>query len=232
MTTLAKRLDQQLGYRFNNTALLENAVTHRSYHPDHNERLEFLGDAILDLVIAHALFQKFPQATEGELTRLRANLVNKTTLATLARELKLGDYLLLGRGEIKSGGASRDSLLANVVEALLGAIYIDSDFNTCQRLIQTIYASRLQQIASPTPYKDPKTQLQEHLQACQRPLPRYIIQATEGEAHAKQFTVHCEVEGLAQVTQGIGRSRRIAEQEAAAKALQLLQIPSSDSLHG
>ncbi len=215
------RLCQALGYEFRDTQLLAEALTHRSATGRNNERLEFLGDAILNFVIAAELFRSYPQASEGELSRLRANLVKGDTLAKLARELTLGDYLRLGGGELKSGGFRRTSILADALEAIFGAVYLDSDFETCRGLILGLYRNRLAELPAVDELKDPKTRLQEHLQARQQALPIYNVLAISGEAHAQSFTVECNISGILR-TIAVGASRRKAEQEAARRALELI----------
>lgn len=216
-------LQERLNYTFNDKSLLKRALTHKSAHHHNNERLEYLGDAILSFIIADLLYQQFPLATEGELTRARALLVRKATLSELAHEFSLGTYLNLGVGEQRSGGFRRESILADALEAIMGAIYLDSDFPTARACIQQWFASRLQALAPEKQEKDPKTQLQEWLQANQKLLPNYKIISIIGEPHAQTFTVGCEVEGVAQMVEGVGSSRRIAEQQAASKVLALLK---------
>nr|WP_298416174.1 ribonuclease III [uncultured Halomonas sp.] len=215
---------RRIGYSFRDASLLELALTHRSYGGDNNERLEFLGDSIVNFVIGEALFQRFPQAREGQLSRLRARLVKGKTLAEVAREFSLGEQLRLGSGEMKSGGYRRDSILADTLEALIGAIYLDSDMQTVKVRVLSWYASRLEAINLQDTQKDPKTRLQEFLQSRQMALPRYEVISVEGEAHAQTFTIECHIDALADHTVGVGNSRRHAEQEAAGKAL--LQIES------
>jgi ribonuclease-3 len=215
------RLCQALGYAVRDTQLLAEALTHRSAAGRNNERLEFLGDAILNFVIAAELFRSYPQASEGELSRLRANLVKGDTLAKLARELVLGDYLRLGSGELKSGGFRRTSILADALEAIFGAVYLDSDFETCRGLILGLYRYRLAELPAVDELKDPKTRLQEYLQARQQALPVYNVLAVSGEAHAQSFTVECYIAGALR-TIAVGTSRRKAEQEAARQALELI----------
>ena len=215
-----------LGYQFNNSELLELALTHRSANSSNNERLEFLGDALLGAVIAEALFDKFSSVTEGVLTRQRAALVKKETLAGLARKLELGDLLVLGPGERKSGGWRRDSILANTLEALIGGIYLDSNFATCRTYILDLYADLLSDLDVKDSAKDSKTELQEFLQGRKLTLPRYKVTEEKGEAHQKLFTVICEVECLEQSIEGSGRSKRSAEQSAAQKVLRRLQESS------
>ena len=215
----AEAFAARLGFAFQDRALLEQALTHRSAGAPHNERLEFLGDAFLGLVIADELHRLRPHADEGQLTRLRASLVRRETLAELARELDLGACLRLGGGELKSGGHRRDSVLANGLEAVLGAAYRDGGFHAACDLVRRLFASRIASLPESVPAKDPKTRLQEYLQARGRPLPEYAVTGVEGEAHARHFTVACRVADLAEPLHGQGASRRKAEQDAAARAL-------------
>lgn len=216
-----EHLCEILGHHFQSEQLLIAALTHRSAPGAvNNERLEFLGDALLNLVVAEALFQRYPQADEGDLSRLRATLVKGDTLAGIARELDLGLYLRLGEGELKSGGHRRGSILADAMEALLAAVYLDSDFTTCRRLIQDLYRERLDALPPVAELKDPKTRLQERLQAEQQPLPVYQVLAVSGAPHQRQFTIECRLGQLSIVAEG--SSRRKAEQEAARKALEQL----------
>ena len=180
MNASAARLRANLGYAFQQPGLLEEALTHRSAAPRHNERLEFLGDALLNLVMAEYLFQRYPQASEGELSRLRANLVKGETLAEVARGLKLGEELRLGQGEIRSGGAQRESILADALEAIFGAVYLDGGLNACRALILHLYRDNLAGLASAGELIDPKTRLQEYLQARQQPLPIYSVLEIRG----------------------------------------------------
>lgn len=198
-------------------------MTHRSFGGQNNERLEFLGDSIVNFVIAEALFRRFPEAREGQLSRLRAQLVKGQTLAELAREFELGECLRLGSGEMKSGGHRRDSILADAVEAVIGAIYLDAGMDVTKARVLSWYATRLESIDLQDTQKDPKTRLQEFLQSRQSPLPRYDVLSVEGEAHAQTFTIECRVEMLKTPTVGVGPSRRHAEQQAAEKALALLE---------
>ena len=216
-------VEKQTGYSFKDQSLLEIALTHRSYSKQNNERLEYLGDSVLGFIIAEALYQKFPTQTEGILTRLRATLVNKVTLAELARNLNLGDCIKLGTGEMKSGGWRRDSILANTIEAIIGAIYLDSDLTTCRHIVLELYRELLKGLTLNNLEKDAKTELQEFLQARKQPLPVYIVLAEEGEAHNRQFNIACQIEGLPNQITATGRSKRIAEQTAARKALDYLQ---------
>ncbi|MDS4025855.1 MAG: ribonuclease III [Candidatus Contendobacter sp.] len=220
MNASAARLRVNLGYAFQQPGLLEEALTHRSAAPRHNERLEFLGDALLNLVMAEYLFQRYPQASEGELSRLRANLVKGETLAEVARGLKLGEELRLGQGEIRSGGAQRESILADALEAIFGAVYLDGGLNACRALILHLYRDNLAGLASAGELKDPKTRLQEYLQARQQPLPIYSVLEIRGEPHTQRFTVECAVVDRRAVA--VGNSRRKAEQDAARQMLGLL----------
>jgi ribonuclease-3 len=215
------KLIRHLDYRFSDEGLLETALTHRSVTQNNNERLEFLGDAVLGMVIAEELFKRFPKASEGELSRLRASLVKGDTLAEIARSFELGDVVRLGPGELKSGGFRRKSILADAFEAILGAIYVDGGFEKCRNIILKHYSSRLDATSPETARKDPKTRLQEYLQASQQPLPGYKVVDIAGEAHAQTFTVECQVEGM-QAVRAQGSSRRKAEQAAAEMILESL----------
>lgn len=219
MKSSLDKLERKLGYTFKDPELAVLALTHRSYGGRNNERLEFLGDSIVNFLIAEDLFQRFPEAREGQLSRLRARMVRGQTLAELAREFGLGDFLLLGSGELKSGGFRRESILADVVEALLGAIYLDSGMDACRERVQVWYESRLKTLSVTDQHnKDPKTRLQEYLQSRQQKLPDYELLSIEGKAHAQTFKVCCHVEGLSD-NEGTGSSRRIAEQQSARNAL-------------
>ncbi|PMH65419.1 ribonuclease III [Vibrio splendidus] len=198
------------------------ALTHRSAAGKHNERLEFLGDSILSFVIADDLYHRFPKVNEGDMSRMRATLVRGHTLAELGREFELGDYLKLGPGELKSGGFRRDSILADAVEAIIGAVYLDSDTEVVRRIILSWYQSRLESIQPGVSQKDPKTRLQEFLQGRRNPLPVYTVTNIKGEAHNQEFTVECEVAGVDKPVIGKGTSRRKAEQAAAETALEQL----------
>lgn len=222
------RLSQVLGYRFNNPALLTVALTHRSAGTPNNERLEFLGDAILSYVMADLLFARFPTANEGQLTRLRADLVKEETLAAIAAQLQLGTALRLGGGELKSGGWRRASILADALEAIIGAVYLDADSNVnpIKQLLTNLYADRLQNLPL-SESKDAKTRLQEYLQARRLELPSYRVLTVVGNPHEQHFSIECRVAGLDAPTYGEGNSRRHAEQVAAAQALDLLQKNST-----
>lgn len=210
---------KKLVYSFNDIELLNEALTHRSYATKNNERLEFLGDGILNFVIAHELFKQYPDVQEGDLSRLRATLVNKESLAEIAGQLNLGEVILLGTGELKSGGFRRPSILADTVESILGAVYIDGGFESCRDLIVRLYAKRL---ASPTDLqslKDPKTRLQELLQSRRFSLPEYQVVNITGQAHSQIFHVRCSIDKMNIKVDGEGKSRRKAEQDAAEKAI-------------
>jgi len=211
-------LPERLGYDFREPGLLREALTHRSFGVPHNERLEFVGDAVLNCAVALALFERFPATQEGDLSRARANLVNRDTLAQLAREMGLGAHIRLGEGEVKSGGADRPSIIADALEAVLGAVFLDGGFPAARAAIDRIYADLLHAADPATLGKDPKTRLQEWLQARRYPVPEYAVVATTGEAHAQQFEVDCRIPALAVITRGSGTSRRAAEQNAAAAA--------------
>lgn len=208
-------LVRQLGYVFNNVSLLEEALTHRSVGSHNNERLEFLGDGILNFVIADELFRRLPHLREGDLSRLRASLVNGGMLADIARELNLGDYLKLGTGELKSGGFRRSSILADAVESIIGAVYCDSDFGTCRDLILKLFEKKLDNLPDVDSLKDAKTRLQELLQSRQLSLPEYEVVSITGKAHAQIFHIECRIAELDCVAKGEGGSRRKAEQVAA-----------------
>lgn len=216
------RLQRALGYVFRDQALLQTALTHRSYCSPHNERLEFLGDAILNAVIARSLFDRFPDLPEGDLSRLRASLVRQDSLHQQAVSLSLGDCLRLGEGEQKSGGQQRPSILADALEALFGALWLDAGFDAAGEVISRVYENKLNQLTSGQGVKDAKTRLQEHLQGARIALPQYLLASTEGEAHAQQFTVACVIDSLQIRTEGRGGSRRAAEQVAAERALKAL----------
>lgn len=208
-------LTEKLNYQFQQPKFLKMALTHRSKGGEHNERLEFLGDAVVNFVIAEILYQQFPKATEGELSRWRASLVNRERLAELAKEFDLGRYLFLGPGEIRSGGNERQSILSCAMEAIIGAVYLDAGFDMVRTKILDWYESFLQTLSSAANHKDPKTLLQEYLQSRRLPLPIYTVEQISGEAHQQTFTVSCQVEKFDHKTLGHGTSRRRAEQDAA-----------------
>lgn len=218
------KLLRKLKYQFRDTDLLNQALTHRSVGGKNNERLEFLGDSILSFVIAERLYQQFPGESEGILSRLRASLVKGETLAELARDLDLGEYLSLGQGEMKSGGFRRASILADAFEAIIGAVYLDSNIDEVTSLLLRLFASRLEAISPNVNIKDPKTRLQEYLQGRKEDLPLYELISLEGEAHEQQFVVSCQINGGKSKAQGEGSSRRKAEQAAAEKVLELLGL--------
>lgn len=222
---MTQQLEQAIGHKFSDPSLLRNALTHRSHSSPHNERLEFLGDSILNAVVVRQLFDRFPDLPEGDLSRLRANLVRQDSLHQLALALSLGKYLRFGEGELKSGGAKRPSILADALEALFGAIWLDAGHDQASRVIASLYVDMIAAIVPGQPMKDAKTRLQETLQARRLPLPKYQLTATEGEAHAQQFTIACNIDSLGIRTEGSGGSRRAAEQIAAERALERLTPP-------
>jgi len=218
------RLEEALGYVFINRSILATALTHRSLGVDNNERLEYLGDALIGFIIAETLYQQYPEASEGELTRLRATLVKGDTLARIARRLQLGNYLMLGSGELKSGGWRRTSILANTLEAIIGAIYLDAGFETCRSKALALFSDVIHETTPDTLVKDPKTRLQEYLQSRQQHLPEYNVILERGEAHARIFTVECVIPDLNIAVQADGRNKRSAEQMAAQLALAQLNV--------
>lgn len=213
-----ERLKQTIDYRFRDEELLLRALTHASYSAVHNERLEFLGDSVLNCAVALELYDKFPHLTEGELSRLRASLVSQPSLAAAAAALDLGSYLRLGEGERRSGGARRPSVLADGLEALVGAAFLDGGFEAARAVVRRLFGEALAGIDPATTGKDPKTLLQEYLHSRRLALPRYSVLATRGEAHELVFEVECEIAALGVRTQGEGPSRRSAEQAAARAA--------------
>lgn len=215
-------LQQAIGHRFSRPALLEQAVTHRSFGSPNNERLEFLGDSVLNCVTAIALFGRFDNLREGDMSRLRANLVRQEALHRLADGLKLGEYLRLGEGELKSGGHRRPSILADALEAIIAAVFLDASFEAAKGVVDRLYEKSLAALDPARALKDPKTALQEWLQGRRMPLPKYSLADTRGEAHQQEFEVECEIAGLGLKTRGIGVSRRAAEQQSAQRALELL----------
>jgi len=218
------QLEKILGYTFNNKTYLTTALTHRSLGNDNNERLEYLGDALLGFIIAEAIYKLYPRATEGELTRIRATLVKGETLAKLARKLDLGNYIKLGGSELKSGGWRRSSILANTIEALIGAIYLDAGMEICRDSVLQLYGDMLKSSTPETLIKDPKTRLQEYLQSLQVNLPDYSVVLERGEAHDKIFTIRCDIPSMTISVQAEGKSKRNAEQAAAQLALDTLNI--------
>lgn len=217
-------LQRRLGYEFTNEQLLSRALTHRSHSASNNERLEFLGDAILNFIIAEELFTRFAIAREGQLSRLRTRLVRRQTLAELAREFELGDCLIMGTGELKSGGFNRDSILADALEAVIGAIYSDSGLDSVRTAVLNWFYTRLENMSLDKSQKDSKSKLQEFLQARQANLPEYVVVDVTGKSHDQTFVVECRSEMLAGIVRGEGSSRRAAEQNAAAVALAQLGV--------
>lgn len=228
MSPNLSRLERKLGHSFKDQDLMILALTHRSFAGRNNERLEFLGDAILNFVAGEALFERFPQAREGQLSRLRARLVKGETLAVLARGFELGEYLRLGSGELKSGGFRRESILADALEALIGAIYLDAGMEAARQRVLAWLSGELDGLTLVDTNKDPKTRLQEFLQSRACELPRYEVVDIQGEPHCRTFMVECQVALLNEKTLGQGGSRRIAEQVAAAAALIALGVENGN----
>ena len=220
-------LQVRLGYAFRQHALLQQAVTHRSFSADHNERLEFLGDSVLNLSVAHMLYAQLANLPEGDLSRVRANLVKQDTLHQLAKKLDLPAVMRLGEGEMRSGGQNRPSILADALEAIIGAVYLDGGYKDAQALVERLFAQVDIKPDMQAVGKDPKTELQEWLQGRKLALPKYTVVGTSGAAHRQQFEVSCEVTELRQTQQGSGASRRAAEQAAAAAMLQTLKSESA-----
>jgi ribonuclease III len=218
-----KILSDKLGLTFNNNDLFLTALTHRSAGAKNNERLEFLGDSILGFVIAEILYEKFSEAPEGVLSRLRANLVNQDSLADLARQHRFGDYLLLGSGELKSGGFRRESILSDALEAVIGALFLDQGIDVCKQWIKGLFKQKIQAISLDNWQKDPKTQLQELMQSKKVDLPEYTLLTMSGLPHEQTFKVKCTIPLLKDACIGTGVSRKRAEQAAAEKMLQLLE---------
>jgi ribonuclease-3 len=219
-------LERSLGHRFASPDFARQALTHRSFGTPHNERLEFLGDSLLNCAVATILYERFPALQEGDLSRLRAALVNQSSLSAIALKLGVGERLRLGEGELKSGGFRRPSILADAVEALLGAVFLDAGFDATRKAVVHLLAEQLERAEVSPVDKDPKTELQEHLQGRRLQLPRYAVMRTEGEAHDQTFTVECRVDDLGLVGSGTGASRRAAEQAAAAGVLAQLERPA------
>ena len=216
-------LESRLGYRFRDAALLEQALTHRSFGSPHNERLEFLGDGVLDCVVAEMLYGRFPSLSEGKLTRLRADLVREETLCALARKLELGGHLRLGEGELASVGGARPSILADALEAVFGAVLLDGGYEAARESVITVYGDAVEGLDPAQTGKDPKTRLQEYLQGRHRPLPEYRVAGTRGAAHLQTFEVECVVADLGLRSSGSGTSRQRAEQQAAEAMLKELE---------
>lgn len=215
-------LCRQIGYQFAQPKLLQKALTHRSHSTSHYERLEFLGDSVLNCAIAKYLYDQYPELPEGDLSRLRSNLVNQKTLFTLAQRLSIGELLLMGEGERKSAGFRRPSILADAMEALLGAVFLDAGFAAAEQVVLRLYVPFINEMDVQSLGKDAKTQLQEYLQARKLALPIYSVVGTQGEAHAQLFVIECEIPQLKIATRGEGSSRRIAEQMAAEAAYNIL----------
>jgi len=224
LSLTTEALAKSVGYQFKDPRLLDIAVTHRSAGSGNNERLEFLGDAVLGQVVAEWLYRSFPESDEGQLSRLRASLVKREALADIARELALGDFLRLGSGELKSGGFRRGSILADALEAVFGAVLVDGGFEACRDCIHRLYAQRFENISVVDELKDPKTRLQEYLQSRKLALPEYEMVRVTGKAHNQLFDVECRVIALDLVCVGQGSSRRKAEQAAAVRMLEQFNV--------
>jgi len=222
-----EKLSRNINYQFKDQGLLEAALTHRSMGQGNNERLEFLGDSILNFIITDHIYQQFPKASEGRLSRLRATLVRGETLTIVARRLELGEYLKLGQGEMKSGGFRRASILADALEAIIGAVYLDGGIQAAEQLVLGLFDEQLTAAEPSESLKDPKTRLQEYLQGRKLPLPNYRLDSVTGEPHAQHFVVGCNIEGVEEQT-GEGVSRRKAEQAAAHKVLEKLALLQDD----
>ncbi len=227
-----RRFINRLGHDFSEPALLEQALTHRSFGSTNNERLEFLGDAVLGMVVSEMLYRHFPAASEGDLSRLRSVLVKGEALATMARAIDLGEQLRLGSGELKSGGFRRDSILAGAYEAVIGAILLDGGFDTCRACLVAWFEPLLQSLSLGDEHKDPKSRLQEYLQGKGAALPDYRLLNVSGEGHAQHFEVQCCLVGVSADYRGSASSRRKAEQAAATVALNDLQIQSNKTGKG
>ena len=215
-------LSRIIHYTFNDPSFMIMALTHRSFSAQHNERLEFLGDSVLSFLIANELYKRFPRIDEGDLSRLRAQLVKESSLSTIATSMGLGDFIRLGEGELKSAGWRRPSILADTFESMIGAIYLDGGIEPTHEFVLRFFETQLNEIDPKLIQKDPKTLLQELLQSKKTDLPIYTVVSIEGEAHSQTFTIECHIKKLNIKTQGVGKSRRIAEQEAASKAYQLM----------
>jgi ribonuclease III len=226
---MTSAFSRHLRYSFREPALLRQALTHRSSGPVHNERLEFVGDAVLNCVVGLALYERFPALPEGDLSRLRAALVKQETLARVAHRLEIGPAIALGEGERKSGGPQRPSIQADALEAVFGAVFLDAGFDAARSVIVDAYAELLADADPLVLGKDAKTRLQEWLQARRMPLPEYVVTATSGEAHLQQFSVECRIAALGIISAGVGTSRRVAEQAAADAALRALE---TEAPHG
>jgi ribonuclease-3 len=219
LTQDPEKLIKKLKLNVRNSALVKRALTHRSAEADNNERLEFLGDSVLGFVIAEHLYEKFGEADEGVLSRLRATLVNQTSLAQIARKLHLGDYLILGSGELKSGGFRRDSILSDALEALIGALLVDQGMDVCRRWILSLFVEQIESLSLKDWKKDPKTCLQELMQARGLELPVYTLKSVVGQPHEQSFLVECRISLIREACEGVGSSRKKAEQQSAEKML-------------
>lgn len=215
-------LSRIIHYIFNDPSFMIMALTHRSFSSQHNERLEFLGDSVLSFLIANELYKRFPRIDEGDLSRLRAQLVKESSLSTIATSIGLGDFIRLGEGELKSAGWRRPSILADTFESIIGAIYLDGGIKPTHEFVLRFFETQLNEIDPKLIQKDPKTLLQELLQSKKSDLPIYTVVSIEGEAHSQTFTIECQIKKSNIKTQGVGNSRRIAEQEAASRAYQLM----------
>jgi len=215
-------LSRIIHYTFNDPSFMTMALTHRSFSSQHNERLEFLGDSVLSFVIANELYKRFPRIDEGDLSRLRAQLVKESSLSTIATSIGLGDFIRLGEGELKSAGWRRPSILADTFESIIGAIYLDGGIKPTHEFVLRFFETQLNEIDPKLIQKDPKTLLQELLQSKKSDLPIYTVVSIEGEAHSQTFTIECQIKKSNIKTQGVGNSRRVAEQEAASRAYQLM----------
>jgi len=215
-------LSRIIHYTFNDPSFMIMALTHRSFSSQHNERLEFLGDSVLSFLIANELYKRFARIDEGDLSRLRAQLVKESSLSTIATSMGLGDFIRLGEGELKSAGWRRPSILADTFESIIGAIYLDGGIEPTHEFVLRFFETQLNEIDPKLIQKDPKTLLQELLQSKKSDLPIYTVVSIEGEAHSQTFTIECQIKKSNIKTQGVGNSRRIAEQEAASRAYQLM----------
>lgn len=219
---MSSAIETAIAYQFANKALLRQAMTHRSHSTPHNERLEFLGDGVLNFIIAHQLYQSYPNIDEGNLSRMRAHLVKEPTLASIASEISLGQYLRLGEGEIKTGGRSRPAALADALEALIGAVFVDSGYPAAQAVVMRLFATSFNSLQQNMVTRDAKSRLQEYLQGKKIALPNYQIIKTEGVAHQQTFFVRCEIAALGLRAEAEGSNRRAAEQAAAERILEAL----------
>ena len=224
MASNAQQLQDRLKYQFSDQTLLTLALSHRSCGSKNNERLEFLGDAVLGLIVSNFLFQRFPEAREGDLSRIRSQIVRAESLAEVARSLDLGPELLLGQGEMKSGGHRRDSILGDTVEALIGAIYLDKGMSAAEQSVVNWFADKLNAVTLDTPVKDAKTALQEWLQARGKPLPEYLVVKTQGQDHSRLFTISCKIANIESAAEATASSRRKAEQLVAEQLLKQLEL--------